>query len=67
MGLGGSKRMVNNGHVSIQGEALGTFRVHIKKIEYPPTLSTYWLDLEGVHGIEKFKKTFINRKLHHPW
>ena len=49
--------MDKNGHVSsIQGKALGEFRVHIKKLWYPQALSTKWLDLEGAHGIEQKQK-----------
>ena len=43
--------MDTNGHFSIQGEALERFSVQIKMLLYPPTLSTWWLDLEGARGI----------------
>ena len=47
--------MDKNGHVSIHGEALGGFRVQIKVLWYPPTCSTWALDLEGTRGIDKFQ------------
>ena len=40
IGLEGPTQMDKNGHVSIQGEALGGFSVRIKILWYPPTLST---------------------------
>ena len=57
LGFGGSTRTNKNGQVSIQEEALGEFRVRIKKLWYPPTLSTSWLDLEWACGIEQLKKS----------
>ena len=46
--------MDKNGHISIQVEALGGFRLQIKIPWYPPTL---WLDLEGARGIETIQHT----------
>ena len=58
--------MYKNGHVPIQEEALGRFRVQIKILWYPPTLSTYWLDLEVAHEIEGIKKLYKKSKIQHP-
>ena len=64
--LAGSTRMDKHGNISIQRGALRGFMAPVSMLWYPPTLSTYWLDLEGTRGIEKFEKSMNNRNIQHP-
>ena len=58
--------MNKNGHVSIQGEALGDLGYKSEKIWYPPTLSTWWLDVEGARVIEKINEALKIEKIDIP-